>query len=509
MSKKSDFPQQQKIGHLIAWLREQRRMTQGEFAKALKTSQSAVARMEKGEQNLSTEMLFRMGHVLHRSLIKLTGSTMNFRITGGKKLSGTITTNTAKNAALSILIASLLNKGKTTLEYMPRIEEVFRIIEVLQSIGVSIKWIGDKLEITPPRRIKLDKLNKKSAKRTRSVLMMIGPLVHHFKNFELPNAGGCKLGKRTVRPHLFALEKLGIKIKTTDTAYHVQASRLKKDQEIIMYEASVTATENIIMASTLVPGKTTIKIASSNYMVQDLCYFLEKLGIKIDGIGTSTLVIHGKTKIKKDISYPIMQDPIESMLFLSLAATTNSTITITQCPIDFLELELLHMSKMGFKYKILKRYKGRNGYTKLMDIKTLPSKLVAPQDSIHPLPYPGINPDNLPFFVPIATQAKGKTLIHDWIYEQRAIYYTDMNKLGAEITLADPHRVFIDGPTKLKASQIVSPPALRPTAIILIGMLAAEGTSILRNVYSINRGYEDLVTRLQSIGADIEIMESI
>jgi len=160
---------------------------------------------------------------------------------------------------------------------------------------------------------------------------------------------------------------------------------------------------------------------------------------------------------------------------------------------------------MGFNYKIIKKYKCLNGFTKLADIKTFPSELVALEEKIHPLPYPGLNIDNLPFFVPVATQAKGTTLIHDWVYENRAIYYMELNKLRANIILADPHRVYVDGPSELKAAEIICPPALRPAAIILIAMLAAKGTSLLRNVYSINRGYENLVSRLNQLGAKIEI----
>jgi UDP-N-acetylglucosamine 1-carboxyvinyltransferase len=145
----------------------------------------------------------------------------------------------------------------------------------------------------------------------------------------------------------------------------------------------------------------------------------------------------------------------------------------------------------------------------LVDITVYPSKLKAPADKIHALPYPGINSDNLPFFVPIATLAEGQTLIHDWMWENRAIYFTELNRLGAQITLADPHRAFITGPTKLKAAQVVCPPALRPAMIILIAMLAAPGTSILRNVYSISRGYEDVAARLNSIGAKIEVMKGV
>ena len=165
------------------------------------------------------------------------------------------------------------------------------------------------------------------------------------------------------------------------------------------------------------------------------------------------------------------------------------------------------LKRMNLKYKISKTYLSYNGRTKLADIEIFPSKLIALNDKLHSNPYPGINIDNLPFFVPIAIRAKGTSMIHDWVYENRAIYMTELNRLGANITLADPHRLYITGGTTLKPAQVVCPPALRPSMVILISMMAANGTSILRNVYMINRGYEDIVRRLNSIGAEIKILK--
>lgn len=431
---------------------------------------------------------------------------INFQIEGGHKLSGTIKTNTSKNSAVFLLCASLLNKGKTTLKNMPRIEEVNRLVEVLESIGVKIAWQkNNDLEIVPPKKLHLSKLNKDSAIKTRSILMFMGPLAHLFDHFELPHPGGCKLGRRTVRPHLFALEKFGIAINTVHGIYKVAAKKLKS-AEVVLYESGDTVTGNALMAAAKIQGTTVIKFASANYQVQDLCHYLEALGVQIEGIGTTTLTVHGVKDINISVEYAPSEDPIESMLFLSIAATTNSSITILRCPTDFLELELLKLAKMGFRYKILKRYKGKNGYVNLADIKTFPSKLVALDEKIHPQPYPGLNIDNLPFFVPIATRAKGTTLIHDWVYEERAIYYMELRKLGANIILADPHRVYIEGPTELRGTEVICPPALRPAVIVLIAMLAARGTSVLRNVYSINRGYEDLAKRLNNLGASVRVI---
>ncbi len=493
------------IGKFISTLRQERNITQEQFAQKLGTTQSAIARIERGEQNLSTEMLAKISDALNRDVVQVSRGAINIKVEGGSKLSGEIITKTSKNGAMGILAASLLNKNKTIIKNVPRIEEVNRMIEVFQSIGVSVKWNGADLEIKPPIKINLHTLDKKAAERTRSIVMLIGPLIHQFKKFALPFPGGCNLGSRTVKPHLYALEKLGVQIETREKHYVVRAPELKPS-EVILYESGDTVTENAIMAAARIPGKTVIKYASANYMGQEVCFYLEKCGVKIEGIGTTTITVHGVKEIDIPVTYYLSEDPIESMFFLAAGIVTNSSITIKRCPIDFLELELLKLEKMGFKYKASKPYKALNGYTNLVDIKTSPSKLIALEEKIHPSVYPGFNMDNLPFFAIIATQAKGTTLIHDWAYEKRAIYMKDIDKLGANTNLVDPHRLYITGPTKLKAAEVICPPALRPGAIILIGMLAADGISVLRNMYSINRGYEDLVDRLNGLGAKISIM---
>ncbi len=433
--------------------------------------------------------------------------TLHFEIDGGHALSGKVKTNTSKNGAVALLMASLLNKGKTVLKRVPKIEEVHRIIEVLDSIGVSVSWDKDTLTIIPPKKISFDSLDIIAAQKTRSVLMIVGPLLHEFSSFSIPQAGGCKLGSRTIRPHIYALEKFGVEIRTTENSYDIKRSILKAT-EIIMYESGDTATLNAVFAAARIPGETTIKYASANYQVQEICCFLKKLGIEIEGNGTTTLKIKGVKEINKDVKYTLSEDPTDSMFFIASSIVTKSSIIITNCPIAFLELELLTLEKMGFKYEILKRYQSESRCIELVDIKTYPSELKAPEDKIHARPYPGLNVDNLPFFAVIATQAKGQTMIHDWVYEKRAIYYTELDKIGAETVLADPHRIFITGPTKLRPAELICPPALRPATIILIGMLGANGHSVLRNVYSINRGYADLADRLNSIGGNIKILET-
>lgn len=316
------------------------------------------------------------------------------------------------------------------------------------------------------------------------------------------------MGQRTIAAHRYGLESLGINILTKENYYEISHNKLKPT-EVVLYEASDTATENILIASALIPGKTTLKFTPPNYQVQEVCFFLEKCGVKIEGIGTSTLVVHGIKEINKNIEYWNSEDPTESMMFIASAIVTDSSLSILRCPIDFLSLELLKLEKMGLKYKKSKNYFSKNGRTVLCDLTLYPSKLKALGDKIHASAYPGINSDNLPFFVPIACKATGSTLIHDWMWENRAIYFTEINKLGANIVLADQHRVFVNGPVELKGNNIVCPPALRPAMIILVSMLGAKGESVLKNVYSIHRGYENIAERLNKIGANIKLISEI
>ncbi len=508
MSKK-DTSEQEKVGFLIKKLREQRGMTQAEFAKALSTSQSAVARMESGGQNLTVDQLGKISEVLDHKIMSLSDDSVDFQIEGGHKLSGSIETNFSKNGAVALIPAALLNKAPTTLHGIPKIEEVFRQVELLKSIGVDVQWVKENsLKITPPKTFDLKHMDGDVAKKIRVSLYLFGALGKQLKAFNLPHSGGCKMGKRTIKAHQAGLEAMGLKIKTTETDYEISHTKLH-GADVTLYESSDMATVNILLLAAQIPEETIIRFAPANYMVQDVCFFLESLGVSIEGIGSTTLRVRGLDNINRALEYSNSEDPIESMMWIAAAVTTKSKLTITRCPIDFLRRELITLEDMGVKFTQTNYYKSYNGKTDLVDITIMPSVLKAPEEKIHALPYPGINTDNLPFFVPIATQAEGTTLIHDWMWENRAIYFTELNRLGANVMLADPHRAYVNGPTKLKASQVVCPPALRPATIILIAMLAAEGTSTLRNVYSIKRGYAEIAERLNSIGARIKVLKGM
>ena len=302
------------------------------------------------------------------------------------------------------------------------------------------------------------------------------------------------------------LRRFGLSVVPTDGFYHCKVDpAIEPIRPITLTERGDTVTENALLAAALSPGLTVIRNASPNYMVQDLAVFLTHLGVEIDGIGTTTLRIRGVKEIQADVEFTPSEDPIEAMTLLTAAIVTKSELTIRRAPIEFLEIELAVLEEMGLDFSLGQEYLATNGHTRLVDVTVRPSALRSPIDKIHPMPFPGLNIDNLPLFAVIAASAEGKTVIHDWVYENRAIYLTELNRLGAHVQLLDPHRVIVEGPTRWRGQQVVCPPALRPAVCILLGMLAARGESMLRDVYVINRGYEDLANRLNALGANIEV----
>ena len=367
-----------RIGGLIRDARRHKGMTQSELAELLGTSQGAVTRIEQGKQNLSLDMLAKIGDALDSEFVSLGHSgPQHLRIVGGRKLSGSIDVKTSKNAAVALLCASLLNRGRTTLRNLARIEEVNRILEVLASIGVRTRWLPgtSDLEIIPPETLDLEHIDVAAARRTRTVIMFLGPLLHSHESFQLPYAGGCDLGTRTVEPHLSALRSFGLEVTATHGFYAARSDRSVNPQRaIVLTERGDTVTENVLMAAARHAGTTVIRNASPNYMVQDLCFFLEKLGVGIEGIGTTTLTVHGLADIDVDIEYSPSEDPIEAMSLLAAAVVTDSAITIRRVPIEFIEIELATLDGMGMKYDLTPEYKAMTPGQRTGDL--LPEHLV-------------------------------------------------------------------------------------------------------------------------------------
>src|ERR671921_2051473 len=434
-----------RIGSLVRDARRHRGLTQQQLAARLGTSQSAIARIEQGGQTLTLDLLGRLSGALDSELITLgPARPTHLRVVGGRPLRGSVTVKSSKNAAVALLCASLLNRGRTTLRNVARIVEVDRILDVLRSIGVSATWdtSGHDLTLVVPDALDLAGIDADAARRTRSIIMFLGPLLHRADGFELPYAGGCDLGTRTVEPHMIALRHFGLSVEARAGRYQATVTRCAgRDRTIVLTERGDTVTENALLAAARHDGTTTIRNASPNYMVQDLCLYLEKLGVRIEGFGTTTLRVTGRPVLDADVDYPLSEDPVEAMSLMTAGIVTCSELTVRRAPIEFLEIELAILAEMGLRFDLSPEYPADNGRTRLVDATIHPSQLRAPIDKVHPMPFPGLNIDNLPFFAVIAAQAEGSTMIHDWVYDNRAIHLSDLTRLGADVRLMDPHRV--------------------------------------------------------------------
>ncbi len=438
------------------------------------------------------------------------GPAYHFAVQGGIPLKGEVQTQSAKNAAVAVLAASLLNTEPTVLTSVPRIEEVRRLCEVAQSLGWSVSWKEEqqetRLHILPPAHLRLEQIDAESARKTRSAFLFLPALLARHPQVSFPLPGGCRLGDRSLLPHLVMLEAFGVRTEVREEVILADATQLHA-ADVVLLESGDTVTEHALLIAALADGVSTIRYASANYMVTELARFLQTLGVRIEGVGTTTLRVEGVGGLLHlPVSHAIGEDPTDAMFFIAAALVTNGDILIRNAPLRYLEVELAFLHLMGAEVAPVGQVRlSRNGITEVSDVRVRPGSLIAPPLKIHPRPYPGLNIDNLPFFAVIATQAEGETLLHDWVYEKRAIYYTELERLGASTLLLDPHRILIKGPTVLKPAELVAPPALRPASILLIAMLGAQGRSQLRHVYAIKRGYEALAERLRLLGADVQL----
>ncbi len=431
-----------------------------------------------------------------------------FVIQGGKPLKGTVTIRGAKNAALPILAATLLTKKPCIIDNLPLIEDVFRMLNILEGLGAEISWLGERKIKIKCANINPLKLPCEIVGYFRGSILILGPLLARFKNVKIPPPGGCLIGARPLDTHFDAFNQLGIKILSKDKFYYFERSqkflksynyfslpekKLKKERaiEVILREFSVTATENILLFAGLISKRIILKIADQDYQIQELSKVLKKMGAKVKETGVHTLEIIGRNKLK-GFNHTIMADPIETGTFIVAALATKGEILIKNAEFSFLSLFLKRLSDFGANFKIL----GPNL------IKIFPSSKLR-MDKIQSLPYPGIHTDLQPELGVLATQTKGPTLIHDPLYEGRLKYLEELNKMGADIIFCDPHRAIVNGPTPLYGIEIPSPDLRAGVALIIAG-LVAKGQTIIDNIYQIDRGYEKIEERFQELGADIK-----
>jgi UDP-N-acetylglucosamine 1-carboxyvinyltransferase len=417
-----------------------------------------------------------------------------FVIQGGKPLKGIVEVGGAKNAATPIIAATLLTDKECQINNLPLIEDVFRMLEILEQMGADISWPRSRTVKIKCKNINPFKIKPETVKKMRSSVLLIGPLLARFGEVKISQPGGDIIGARPIGIHLDAFRTLGAEISRDKDWYYFKAKRGLKPTKVILKEFSVTATENMLMASSLTPGKTKIDIAATEPHVQDLTRFLKKMGAKIKGGGSHELQVFGKEKLE-GVSHSIIYDPVEAGNYIIAAAATRGKVLVKNVNPYYLELVLEKLKDFGLNLKIKEGQKGQ--------VLVEPSKGNLKIDKVQALIYPGIPTDLQSAFGVLATQAEGSTLIHDPLYERRLKYLEELNKMGAEIIVADPHRAIINGPTPLYGREINSYD-LRAGASLIIAGLIAQGKTVINDIYQIDRGYERMEEKLQKLGADIK-----
>ena len=412
-----------------------------------------------------------------------------FIIKGGRPLEGEIEVRGAKNAAFPIIASTLLTNETCEISNVPKIEDVFRMVEILKSMGAEVEWIGERTLKINTTNIDPLKVREDLVGWLRGSVLFMGPLLARFHKISFPPPGGCVIGARPIDTHLDAFSQLGVNV-SKDQMKYVLELKGPLGKETILNEISVTATENLMIFASLRPGRTIIKSADQDYQVQELVKFLRAMGVAINTIAPHTLEIIGSEKLK-GVKHELMYDPIEAGTFIVAAAASRGEVMVKNVELDFLDLEIKKLKDFGIPLKI-------SGKTVSVGVwQNLKVK------KIQSLPYPGFHSDLLSVFGVLATQAQGTTLIHDPLYEGRLKYLEEINKMGAEIYFADPHRAIINGPTKLYGNELGSFD-LRGGAALIIAGLIAQGETAVSNIYQIDRGYEKIEERLQRIGADIK-----
>ena len=429
----------------------------------------------------------------------------SFKIKGGKKLSGEITPQGAKNEALQILSAVLLTSEKVVINNIPDIVDVNKLIEILGDLGVKIEKLAKGSFSFQADEINLDHLSSEDFRvkggRLRGSIMIVGPLLARFGVAAIPRPGGDKIGRRRLDTHFVGFEKLGAEFQYDDRRgfFKVQAKELKGIYMLID-EASVTGTANIVMAAVLAKGETKIYNAACEPYLQQLCKMINRMGGKISGIGSNLLVIEGVEELS-GCEHRVLPDMIEIGSWIGLAAMTKSELTIKDVAYDELGLIPNTFKKLGIK---LER-KGDDIYVPTQDHYEIESFIDGSIMSISDAPWPGFTPDLLSIVLVVATQARGSVLIHQKMFESRLFFTDKLIDMGAQIILCDPHRatvIGLDRKSMLKPTVMTSPD-IRAGVSLLIAALSADGESTIHNIEQIDRGYEDIDNRLKAIGADI------
>ena len=428
-----------------------------------------------------------------------------FKVEGGHRLHGTITPQGAKNEALQILCAVLLTSERVVVNNVPAILDVLQLIELLRRMGVEVEQLSEESYAFTAREINFDYLQsedyRKRAMKLRGSVMLIGPLLARYGVGYIPKPGGDKIGRRRLDTHFIGFQKLGAKLnfEIGDDFFAVEAKELKGCY-MLLDEASVTGTANIVMAAVMAKGTTTIYNAACEPYLQQLCKMLVRMGAKIEGIGSNLLTIHGVEQLG-GTEHTMLPDMIEVGSFIGMAAMTQSELTIKNVSYENLGIIPAQFARLGIRFE----QRGDDIYIPQQDHYSIDTFLDGSIMTIADAPWPGLTPDLLSIFLVVATQAKGAVLIHQKMFESRLFFVDKLIDMGAQIILCDPHRATVighDHQHRLRATKMSSPD-IRAGVALLIAAMSAEGTSTIQNIDQIDRGYKDIDKRLNALGAKI------
>ncbi len=428
-----------------------------------------------------------------------------FRITGGRKLHGELQPQGAKNEALQVLSAVLLTSEPVVIKNIPQIRDVLNLIELLMSLGVNVTRLRDNSYCFQADDVNLDYLLSKDfqekTKTLRGSIMLVGPLLGRFGKGYIACPGGDKIGRRRLDTHFIGFQNLGATFNfNPETNMFAVSGEHLKGAYMLLDEASVTGTANIIMAAVLAEGKTTIYNAACEPYIQQLCKMLNRMGAKISGIASNLLIIEGVEKLN-GCEHSILPDMIEVGSFMGLAAMTGSEITIKNVSYPDLGLIPSAFSHLGVQFE----KRNDDIYIPAQETYTIPTFLDGSIMTIADAPWPGLTPDLLSVFLVVATMAEGSVLIHQKMFESRLFFVDKLIDMGCRIILCDPHRATVIGlgnKHKLRATNMSSPD-IRAGVALLIAALSAQGVSTISNIEQIDRGYQDIDKRLNAIGAEI------
>lgn len=419
-----------------------------------------------------------------------------FIIEGGHPLKGMLTPSGNKNAALPLLAATLLSDQPIILHNMPNILDVLAMKDLMESLGVSIEIKNKTSWHIHAKEVSFKNLDPDLCRKIRASILLAGPMVARTGNLILPPPGGDVIGRRRLDTHILALKKLGVEV-TYDRVFHFSAKSLT-GADILLDEASVTATENAIMACVLAKGSSIIRNAASEPHIQELCHFLNKMGAHINNIGSNTLHIEGVDKLN-GCEFTVGADYLEVVSYVGAAAVTKGEITIRNAGNQYLDMIRLVFQRIGVVWET----KGDDLFVPKNQPLTIEPDLGNAIPEISVMPWPSFPTDLMSIAIVVATQSHGSMLFHDWMYPSR-MYFTDkLVGMGAQIVLCDPHRCIVQGPTQLYGENLESPD-IRAGMSLVLAALSAKGTSILRNVRQIDRGYDSVETKLSELGAVIK-----